>query len=181
MTSPPRPTSAAPPAGAGTTAAGTGTPTGTPSSTPSPAPSGTGQVPALQTALAAEHAVIWGYGIVGARAGDPLQAAVRDADDAHRTRRDQTVTLITTYGGDPVPTESSYALPFPVTDRRSALRLAVHLEEGAAAAWRYTVAATDDVDVRRTALLALADAAVRATRWRVALPIAPATVPFPGD
>jgi hypothetical protein len=138
-------------------------------------------VPALQAALAAEHAVIWGYAVVGARVGDELLPQVRAADDAHRTRRDATVTLIGTYGGDPVPTEASYALPFPVTDRRSALRLAVHLEEGAAAAWRYTVAATDDVDVRRTALFALADAAVRATRWRLLVPVSPATVAFPGD
>jgi len=57
----------------------------------------------------------------------------------------------------------------------------VHLEEGAAAAWRYAVAATDDVAVRRAALVALSDAAVRATRWRLALHTSPATVPFPGD
>jgi len=155
------------------------TPTGTPSL--SPRPSGTGQVQALQTALAAEHAVIWGYGVVGAHAGDALVARVRDADDAHRTRRDATIALITRYGGTPVATDPEYALPFPVTDRNSALRLAVHLEEGAAAAWRYAVAATDDVQVRRTALAALSDAAVQATRWRLTLPTSPATVAFPGD
>ena len=149
--------------------------------TPSPTPSGTGQVAALQTALAAEHAVIWGYGVVGAHVGDALVTRVRDADDAHRTRRDATVTLITRYGGTPVATDPEYALPFPVTDRGSALRLAVHLEEGAAAAWRYAVAATDDVEVRRSALTGLSDAAVWATRWRIALPASPATVAFPGD
>ena len=167
------------------TGTGTGTPGPTPSPTPSPmpspTPSGTGQVQALQTGLAAEHAVIWGYGVVGAHAGDALLAQVRDADDAHRTLRDDTIALVARYGGDPVATEPEYALPFPVTDRGSALRLAVHLEEGAAAAWRYAVAATDDVEVRRSALVALSDAAVRATRWRLALPTTPATVPFPGD
>jgi hypothetical protein len=56
----------------------------------------------------------------------------------------------------------------------------VRLEEGAAAAWRYAVVATDDRSVRRTALAALADAAVRATRWRLLLPPTPPTVPFPG-
>ena len=56
----------------------------------------------------------------------------------------------------------------------------MHLEEGAAAAWRYAVAATDDVEVRRTALFALSDAAVRATRWRWRCPPRP-TVAFPGD
>ena len=148
--------------------------------TPSPAPTGTGQVQALQTGLAAEHAVIWGYGLVGAHAGDALLGQVRDDDDAHRTLRDDTIGLVARYGGDPVSTEPEYALPFPVTDRASALRLAIHLEEGAAAAWRYAVAATDDVEVRRTALTALSDAAVRATRWRLALPTSPATVAFPG-
>jgi hypothetical protein len=43
------------------------------------------------------------------------------------------------------------------------------------------VAATVVVEVRRTALVALTDAAVRATRWRLALPTTPATVAFPGD
>ena len=161
----------------------TATPSGTPSGTgtPSPTPSGSGQVQALQTALAAEHAVIWGYGVVGAHAGDALLAQVRAADSAHRTLRDDTIAVVERYGGNPVATEPEYALPFPVTDRGSALRLAVHLEEGAAAAWRYAVAATDDVEVRRTALVALSDAAVQATRWRLALPTAPATVAFPGD
>lgn len=180
-------TSPAPtPGGTGTpapTRGGTGTPGATPggTGTPGPTPSGTGQVQALQTGLAAEHAVVWGYGVVGAHAGDALVAQVRDADDAHRTRRDDTVALITRYGGTPVATEPEYALPFPMTDRGSALRLAVHLEEGAAAAWRYAVAATDDVQVRQVALTALSDAAVRATRWRLALPTTPATVAFPGD
>jgi hypothetical protein len=155
-------------------------PTVTGTASPSPSPSGTGQLPALQTGLAAEHAVIWGYGVVGAHVSGALLAQVREADDAHRTLRDDTIALVARYGGDPVATQPAYALPFPVTDRASALRLAVHLEEGAAAAWRYAVAATDDIEVRRTALTALSDAAVRATRWRLALPTTPATVPFPG-
>lgn len=140
-----------------------------------------GAVDALQRALAAEHAVVWGYGVVGGRADDALRPAVRDADSAHRTRRDGTAALVRRLGGQPVPTEAAYALPFPVPDRKAALRLAVHLEEGAAAAWRYAVAATDDAAIRRTALAALTDAAVRATGWRLLLPPTPPTVPFPGD
>lgn len=156
------------------------TPATTPAPAPAPTPTGSGQVGALQAGLAAEHAVVWGYGVVGARVGPALVAQVLEADGAHRTRRDATVTLLGRYGGEPVPTEPSYALPFAVTDRTSALRLAVHLEEGAAAAWRYAVGATDDVTVRRAALAGLADAAVRATRWRLLQPATPATVPFPG-
>lgn len=154
---------------------------GTTPAVPTPTPAGTGQVPALQEALAAEHAVVWGYGVVGGKVGEELLQQVREVDAVHRTRRDTTAALLGRYGGEPVPTEPSYALPFPVTDRRSALRLAVHLEEGATAAWRYAVAATDDRAVRRVALAATADAAVRATRWRILVPVTPATLPFPGD
>ena len=138
------------------------------------------EVEALQAALAAEHAVVWGYGVVGARVEEALLPAARAADSAHRDRRDATAAMVRRLGADPVPTQASYALPFPVTDRRGALRLAVHLEEGDAAAWRYAVAATEDRAVRRTALAALTDAAVRATRWRLLLPDGVPTVAFPG-
>ncbi len=147
---------------------------------PSASPGPSGQVEALQAALAGEHAVVWGYGVVGGKADAALLPAVRDADAAHRGRRDLTVALVRRYGGEPVSTEAAYDLPFPVTDRRSALRLAVHLEEGAAAAWRYAVVATDDQAVRQVALAALTDAAVRATGWRLLLPPTRPTVPFPG-
>jgi hypothetical protein len=140
-----------------------------------------GEVEALQAALAAEHAVVWGYGVVGGRADAALLPAVREADAAHRGRRDATLALVRAQGGEPVATQPAYALPFPVTDRRGALRLAVHLEEGAAAAWRHAVAATDDRAVRRVALAALTDAAVRAARWRLLLPPLAPTVPFPGE
>jgi hypothetical protein len=151
----------------------------TPGATPTDAAAA--RMQGLQAGLAAEHALVWGYGVVGGRIGEQLIAQVREADTAHRTRRDAVVALIVKGGGVPTPTEPGYALPFPVTDRRTALRLAVHLEDGAAAAWRYAVASTDDRAVRRTALAALADSAVRATRWRrLLLPASPATVPFPG-
>jgi hypothetical protein len=137
-------------------------------------------VAALQPALAAEHAVIWGYAVVGGKVAAPLRGQVREADNAHRGRRDVTAGAIRRFGGDPAPTRASYLLPFPVTDQRSALRLAVHLEDGAAAAWRYVVAASDDPAVRRAAVAALTDAAVRGTRWRRLVSPATPTVPFPG-
>jgi Domain of unknown function (DUF4439) len=141
----------------------------------------TSTLDALQTALAAEHAVIWGYAVIGGRIGSALRARVADADAAHRERRDDTALAVRRLGGDPAPTHASYALPYPVTDRSSALRLAVHLEEGAAAAWRYVVASSTEVSTKRVALAALTDAAVRATTWRqIATPKAP-TVPFPGQ
>jgi hypothetical protein len=66
-----------------------------------------------------------------------------------------------------------------VTDRASALRLAIALEEGVAATWRAALAGTLDED-RAAAVDALSDAAVRATRWRRTAGVTPPTVPFPG-
>jgi Domain of unknown function (DUF4439) len=141
----------------------------------------TSTLDALQTALAAEHAVIWGYAVIGGRIGPVLRPEVADADAEHRGRRDATALAVRKLGGDPAPTHASYALPYQVTDRSSALRLAVHLEEGSAAAWRFVVASATEVSTKRVALAALTDAAVRATKWRkVATPKAP-TVAFPGQ
>jgi hypothetical protein len=79
----------------------------------------------------------------------------------------------------PPPGAPAYELPFPVGDRDSALRLAVHLEEGTARAWRQALPATSG-DSRRFAVTALMDCAVRAARWRRTAGTLPATVPFPG-
>ncbi len=135
----------------------------------------------MQAALAAEHAVIWGYAVVGAHLDPSLRPLALTADTAHRARRDATVALIRSRGGVPVATGVAYTLPFPVSDRAGALRLAVHLEEGDAAAWRYVIAAGADPPLRRAALTALTDAAVRATGWRQLVEPGAATVPFPGQ
>ena len=147
----------------------------------------------LHGALAAEHAAIFGYGIAGARLDGPLLEAARQAETAHRARRDALLALGA--GGTPPPAEAAYALPFPVTDAPSALRLAVHLEERSAAAWRYALGATQRPastgpspsptatptggDLRRLALDALVASAVLATRWRIAAGMNPTTVPLP--
>ncbi|WP_037661545.1 DUF4439 domain-containing protein, partial [Streptomyces aurantiacus] len=44
---------------------------------------------ALQAALRAEHAAVYGYGVVGGRVGDGRRAEARTAYDAHRARRDE--------------------------------------------------------------------------------------------
>ncbi|MBA3524280.1 MAG: DUF4439 domain-containing protein, partial [Geodermatophilaceae bacterium] len=63
----------------------------------------------------------------------------------------------------------------------AALALAAQLEDGTATAWRYLLGATDDAELRGTALTALTDSAVRAVRWRLAAGTTPATVAFPGQ
>ena len=85
---------------------------------------------ALQDALAGEHAVIWGYGVVGAEVTEEQRPDVRAAEQAHRTRRDATADLLRSMAAVPAQAQAYYELPFPVTDPTSGLRLAVHLEQG---------------------------------------------------
>jgi ferritin-like protein len=134
---------------------------------------------ALTAALAAEHAAIFGYGVVGAHLDRIAQGSARDAEQAHRDRRDALMTRLIAASVPPPAAEPAYSLPFEVADRASALRLAVALEEGAGRAWRQAVPVTSGTD-RKLAIDALMDTAVRATRWRKAAGISPATVPFPG-
>ncbi|MCM0678937.1 ferritin-like domain-containing protein, partial [Micromonospora phytophila] len=98
---------------------------------------------------------------------------------AHRRRRDALIVQLSAGGGTVPPDRAGYALPFPLTDRASALRLAAEVEERTAAFWRAAVPATTGAD-RDLALAALVEYAVRATRWRRTAGITPLTVPFPG-
>lgn len=141
------------------------------------------QVPvgALQGALGAEHAAVWVYGVVGAFVPDALSRRLDEAATAHQARRDATQRILIDAGAAPVPPEPGYLTPEPVTDAASALRLAITAETDAAAAWRSVVERSPaDADLRGTALEALTDAAVRATRWRATVGATPLTVPFPG-
>ena len=66
--------------------------------------------------------------------------AARTAEAAHRDRRDALITRLAATATPP-PAEPAYATPFPVTDRASALRLAVAVEDATAAAWRSVLGA----------------------------------------
>lgn len=133
----------------------------------------------LAAALDAEHAAIFGYGAVGAWLDRAGQTAARQAETAHRGRRDALVVRITTAGATPPAAAPAYELPFEVSDRASALRLAIELEERTAQAWRRALA-TNSAEDRKLAVDALIDCAVRATRWRLVAKVEPATVAFPG-
>jgi len=134
---------------------------------------------ALETALAGEHAAIFAYGVIGARLDQARTGDARAAEAAHRSRRDALLLRLTAIGATPPPAQPAYALPFPVTNQPSALRLAVQVEERTAAVWRAALRETTGAD-RRLALDALTDCAVRATRWRRAAGIKPPIVAFPG-
>ncbi|MEV5354236.1 ferritin-like domain-containing protein [Streptomyces sp. NPDC093516] len=120
---------------------------------------------ALQAALAAEHAAVYGYGVVGGRIGDGKRAEARTAYDAHRARRDALVREVKDLGGRPVAAAAGYALPFAVPDAAAAARLAAELEDRVAGVYSDLVRAAGG-ERRALAAEALREAAVRAVRWR---------------
>jgi hypothetical protein len=128
---------------------------------------------ALQTALANEHAAIYGYGVLAVR----ISGAQRDAASAayltHLVRRDLLTGKVIASKDQPVAAAPAYALPFPVVSASDAVKLAAQLEERLGAAYADLVQASSGND-RRTALEWLTDSAVRAVRWRGT------SVAFPG-
>ncbi|MQA85525.1 MAG: DUF4439 domain-containing protein [Streptosporangiales bacterium] len=119
----------------------------------------------LQAALAAEHAAIYGYGIVGAYLLTDQRAVARQAWDAHRRRRDRLRAILAARGVSPVSAAPAYRLPRIVDGPQSAARLAARLEEGAVDAYLGLVA-VDDPGLRRYAAQAMQDCARRAAHWR---------------
>ena len=132
----------------------------------------------LAAALEAEHAAIFGYGVVGAHAGGNVGLA-QAAELAHRGRRDALIVRLTSKGVAVPAAQAVYALPFPVTDQASALKLAQTLEDRCAAIWRLALPDTTG-DERKLALDALIDCAARGTAFRKAAGTTPSTTAFPG-
>ncbi|MFJ5839560.1 ferritin-like domain-containing protein [Streptomyces shenzhenensis] len=120
---------------------------------------------ALQAALAAEHAAVYGYGVVGGRIAAGRRTEARAAWDAHRAQRDALAREVRDRGGEPVAASAAYALPFPVPDSTAAARLAAELEERVAGVYSDLVRAVAG-EQRGSAAAALREAAVRAVRWR---------------
>lgn len=136
--------------------------------------------PELAAALAAEEAAVFAYAPIGVRlTGNALVTAAREAEAAHRDLRDALLARAAELGAAASPPPAGYALPYPLTDQATALRLAIEIEQRAAAIWRAALPPTTGSD-RVLALNALTDSALRATRWRVAAGVTPVTVPFPG-
>jgi ferritin-like protein len=134
----------------------------------------------LAAALLAEQAAVYAYGLIGVRltgVGDLAEA--RSAEREHRQRRDLLIERLDQLGASQVAAPAGYRLPFPVTDRAGALKLAIKVEDGVAQAWRAVLPVAQDAD-RATALDALTAAAVRATRWRRLAEVTPVTMAFPG-
>jgi hypothetical protein len=122
-------------------------------------------IDAVQAALAAEHAAVYGYGVAGGHLTGGRQTEARQGYDAHRARRDSLMRTVADLGAAPVSSAAGYELPFAVADAAAAVRLAASIEERVAGAYGDMVRSTVG-DLRRDAAAALRDAAVRAVRWR---------------
>ncbi|MEP7026723.1 MAG: DUF4439 domain-containing protein [Actinomycetota bacterium] len=128
---------------------------------------------ALQAALAAEHAAVYGYGVAGAYlSGTAMTAATADWV-AHQQARDTLETMLRRRGAQPATAAAAYQLPSPVHDAAGAVSLAVLLENRVAAAYLGVVAVSDTA-LRQFGARGVSAAAARAASWRGR------TVAFPG-
>ena len=135
---------------------------------------------ALREALAAEHAAVWGYGVVGAALDAESQGLAQATETAHRDVRDRIVALLTERDADPVRAEGAYGLPFPVLSPADASALAVVLEDGVSSAWVRVLDQAVERTTRELAMTALTATEVRAVAWRTAAGQTPVTRAFPG-
>lgn len=131
------------------------------------------EIAALQGALAAEHAAVYGYGVVGAMLAGTEQADARTDWTAHRVARDTLAAMLTRLGATPVAASPAYKLPFAVTGAKSAQRLAARLEDGVTRAYLGLVAVSNPA-LRAFAARAMQTSANRAVAW------SGTTAAFPG-
>lgn len=133
-------------------------------STPPPTVLADGEAQAMAALLAAQHAAVYAYGVVGGQGTDERRSAAQEALTRHAARRDLLAARLSAAGRAPAPAPPAYALPFPVDSGTSARALAARVETAVAAAEADLVAAAapaSRVEVARW----LAETAVTAMRW----------------
>lgn len=124
---------------------------------------------ALQSGLAAEHAAVHQYALLGGRTRNATQRELRSALDqayaVHRGRRDQLTGFVLDEGGEPVAAEPAYAAPgrLETADEVTAAALALELAGAETYAW---LVANLAGELRAWAVTALEDAAVRGLTFR---------------
>lgn len=149
----------------------------TPSSTARPDAGGDG---ALFDAVAAEHAAIYGYGLVSAHTTPDVNELVSAAIAEHRARREEAIAMLSARSVIAPPPAAGYQLPMPVDDPTEAATLAWKMEQDSAVAWRAVLEQATSNEDRAFAVTALSQSAVQAARWSQVLGTQPITVAFPG-
>ena len=134
---------------------------------------GPATIAALQAALAAEHAAVYGYGVAGAYLTGASRATATADWVAHQVTRDTLEAMLRSRGAQPVAAAAGYQLPVAVRTPAEAAQLAVILEDRVAAAYLGLVAVTAAA-IRRFGAEQLQASALRAAAWRGS------TVAFPG-
>jgi hypothetical protein len=135
---------------------------------------------ALFDAIATEHAVIYGYGLVSAHSTPALNTLVSSSMAEHRERREATIAMLDGRSVPPPLPAAGYQLPTQVNSPTDAANLAVRMEEDAAVAWRAVIEQATSTEDRAFAVTALTQCAVAAARWSQVLDVWPITVAFPG-
>ncbi|TDC52058.1 DUF4439 domain-containing protein [Actinomadura sp. KC345] len=130
----------------------------------------------VRTALAAEHAAVYGYGVLGARLRGSLRETAKAVWDAHRVQRDALVALLS---GEPVAAAAAYDLPVEVTSARSAARLAAALEDDLVPAY-VGLAGLSSPDLRAFAADSAQRALARSAGWRYRAGLPAPDDAFPG-
>lgn len=152
------------------------------SAEPSPATSPSGPADtALCAALANEHAVVYGYGIVSAHCAPEVNTLVSSALSQHRERRDQIISMLAGRKVAAPVAAAGYQLPMPVDTPTDAARLAARMETDTEAAWRAFVEQAQSSEDRTVGVTALTQSAVLSARWKQQLGDWPITTAFPGD
>lgn len=119
---------------------------------------------ALQRTLAAEHAALWAYGLLGGRtsqsASPELYDRLTSAYLVHRRRRDEIGDAVVALGEEPVGAGATYDLPGPADTEVQVRAAALALERRCAETYAALVAESAR-EWRRWAVDALSDAAGR--------------------
>lgn len=101
---------------------------------------------ALQTTLAAEHAAVYVFGVLGGRAAaipaSTLTADLAAAYDVHLARRDQLRGMLAHLGAVPVAAEPAYDLPRDLTTAAQLTTRALGVEGRCVTTYAALVAAT---------------------------------------
>jgi hypothetical protein len=151
-----------------------------PSSAATPTPASSDPDNALCTALATEHAVIYGYGIVSAHSPPDVNKLVAYAMNQHREHRDRVIVMLAGRSVSAPVAAAGYQLPMPVNNATDAAHLAVRMEQDSEVAWRAVIEQAQTLQDRSFGVTALTQSTVLATRWNQVLSVWPITTAFPG-
>jgi hypothetical protein len=127
------------------------------------------ELDALQTTLAAEHAAVYVYGLLGSRTSQTteaeLYAALRAGYDAHRERRDALIGEIAALAATPTPAAPAYTPPAGLDTTDGRYQAALALERACASTYAALVGATTGAS-RLAPVAFLNDAAARELSFR---------------